>query len=72
MKAGDTVKWTYRHHLNSKSSFLNSKEGILIEITGKIKNKRYVSGSYAKVHFEGNKHPSIVPIKELEVIYKRN
>lgn len=72
MKPGDIVRWTYRHHLNSRSSILRSKEGVLIGITGKVKNKRYVSGSHAKVHFKGNKHPSIVPIKEIELVKSNN
>lgn len=66
-KKGDRVVWTYRHWLNSKSSTLLQKDGTFIETTGKKKNKRYVSGTHAKVHFDGNKHPSVVPIKELKI-----
>jgi CDGSH-type Zn-finger protein len=68
MKKGSTVEWTYKHHLNSKSFIYITKTGIIQEITGKVKNIRYVSGSHAKVLFKGNKHPSIVPIKELKLI----
>lgn len=69
MKEGDRIKWTYKHWLNRKSFTWITKKGVVLEITGKKKNVRYVSGTHAKVHFEGNKHPSIIPIKELERIY---
>lgn len=68
IKSGDKVEWAYKHHLNSKSFTYITKTGIVQEITGNIKNVRYVSGSHAKVLFKGNKHPSIVPIKELKLI----
>ena len=68
MKAGDRVKWTYKHQLNSKSFTWITKEGTLLEITGSVKNKCYVSGNYAKVHFNGNKYPSKVQIEELKLI----
>lgn len=65
MQPGDRVLWSYKHHLNSRSVTIITKAGTLLEITGKKKSKRYVSGTHAKVHFDGNKHPSTVPIKEL-------
>ncbi len=68
MKQGDKVEWTYKHHLNSRSYTLITKTGILIEITGKIKNTKYVSGTHAKVKFNGNKGVSVVPIKDLKPI----
>jgi len=67
MKEGDIVEWTYKHWLNRKSYTLITKRGVIKEITGKVKNKRYVSRPYEKVHFDGNKHPSIVPLKELTI-----
>jgi hypothetical protein len=68
LKSGATVEWTYKHHLNRKSFTYITKTGIVQEITGKVKSVRYVSGSHAKVLFKGNKHASIVPIKELKLI----
>ena len=65
MKPGDTVAWTYKHWLNRKSCTTITKTGTILEITGKVKNKRYVSGTHAKVHFKGNKHPCIKLLKEL-------
>lgn len=67
IKEGVRVVWKYTHHLNSKSKVIRYKYGVVLEITGKVKNTRYVSGTHCKVHFDGNKHPSTVPIKELEV-----
>lgn len=49
MKVGDKIQWAYRHHLNSQSSFVNVKEGIVTKIT----NKKI------HVHFKYNKNPSI-------------
>lgn len=65
IKAGDRIQWTYRHHLNSRSSVMITKSGVFKEVSGKLKNKRYVSGSVAVVHFDGNKHPSRVPYSEI-------
>lgn len=42
-----------------------AKSGVFMEVTGKKKNARYVSGTHAKVLFDGNKRPSVVPIAEL-------
>lgn len=53
---GSKIKWTYKHWLNSKSSTLITKNGILIE---------YISEKLAKVLFNGNKHPSSVLVAEL-------
>jgi CDGSH-type Zn-finger protein len=68
MQRGSTVEWTYKHHLNSRSFIYITKTGIIHEITGKVKNIRYVSGTHAKVLFKGNKHASTVPINELKLI----
>lgn len=68
MKKGDRVQWQYTHHLNSRSSVERIKVGTIIELTGDVKNVRHVSGSRAKVLFDGNKHPSKVPIKDLQPI----
>lgn len=68
MKEGSRVRWTYKHSLNRKSFTYVTKEGVLLEITGAVKNERYVSGTHAKVHFDGNKHPSKVLLKELELV----
>lgn len=65
IKAGTRVQWSYIHSLNSKSKVRRYKSGTVIAITGKVKNVRYVSGTHVKVHFDGNKHPSTVPIKEV-------
>ena len=69
LKSGYIINWTYKHNLNSKSFVYITKKGRVLEITGKVKNKRYVSGCMIKVQFEGNKHPSTIPIDErIEVI----
>lgn len=62
---GSRVSWTYEHHLNSKSSTWITKRGTVLEFVGE-KKKRYVSGVFAKVHFDGNKHPSKVRVSELK------
>lgn len=71
MKEGDLVEWQYKHWLNSKSYTIIAKRGILLEFVSKVKNVRHVAGSHTKVHFEGNKHPSIVSTKELKLIESR-
>ena len=68
MEAGDRVNWTYEHHLNRYSSVYITKEGTLIKFTGETKSVRYVSGKFALVHFDGNKHPSKVLVSELKKI----
>ena len=65
LKPGDRVRWTYKHHLNRYAHTYITKIGLVLEITGAVKNVRYVSGTHAKVQFEGNKHPSIVRITKL-------
>lgn len=65
MKNGDRIQWTYEHHLNSRSSVMRTKVGVLIGTTGSVKNDRYVSGSIAIVHFDGNKGVSKVPYKDI-------
>lgn len=65
IKPGDNVKWTYKHYLNSKSFTYITKKGIVVDVTGAVKNVRYVSGSVAIVQFEGNKTKSKVPVDEL-------
>ncbi|MCP4393545.1 MAG: hypothetical protein GY804_04670 [Alphaproteobacteria bacterium] len=72
MQIGMIVKWTYRHALRSGVYTYITKIGKIKEITGKVKNKRYVSGTHAKVHFMGNKTISKVPINELLIIPELN
>jgi len=67
-KEGVRVSWTYKHFINRKSFTYITKTGTILEIAGKVKNVRYVSGTHAKVQFDGNKYPSIVPIKELHYL----
>lgn len=60
-REGVKIEWT-----STKGSHPLVKKGIFIEVTHKtIPGKRTVCGTHAKVHLNGNKHPSIVPIKEL-------
>jgi len=68
-RKGDIVKWTYKHHLNSKQFTLITKIGKFIS---KIDTKRvdggmrWIERDYCKVHFKGNKQPSKVLIDEIE------
>lgn len=62
---GDRVMWSYQHSLNSKSKTTITKYGTVIEMTGGVKNVRYVCGSYVVIQFDGNKHPSKKPISEV-------
>ena len=59
---GDRVSWTFRHHLNSKSSTLITREGFLLKIPNDYQHKK------ATVHFDRNKHPSKVWYTELRRI----
>lgn len=54
---GDKIEWTYEHWLNSKSYTHITKVGIFIKVRK--------SGTHAKVHFEGNKNSSIIPLNEI-------
>lgn len=57
------VKWRYLHHLNSKSKTWITKHG---EYIGKIRHTvKHRGPQMACVHFDGNKHASIVPLVDL-------
>lgn len=61
------IKWTYTHHLNSRSSIRKTKHGVYF---GKIKHtarhwRNPYSQQMALVQFRGNKHYSKVPYNEL-------
>lgn len=69
---GERVRWTYTHHLNSRSSIERSKDG---EFLCMKLEKRYVThGPYqrsthlARVILDGNRWPSLVSIYQLEKI----
>lgn len=68
---GDKVRWTYKHHLNSKSVTFVTKEGIFLR---KIE-KKYEPGRLLRpdlnrclVQFKNNKYPSRVLVSEIEKI----
>ena len=64
LKKGDTVKWIYRHWLNSLSSTKVTKTGIFL---GEVKHTvKYSGKQLAVVQFEGNKKVSRVPLSELK------
>lgn len=71
IKSGSRIEWWYDHHLNSKSITRRRKTGTVLEVSGRVKNVRYVSGSHIKVLFDGNKHPSCVPKKECMEIFDK-
>ena len=58
------IKWEYRHHLNSRSSLLKTKEGFYY---GRVKHTIKYKGNkqLACVGFNGNKRVSFVPFEEL-------
>ena len=68
IRVGDKVKWSYTHHLNSKSSIVRVKKGVFIsfirseEVCG---GSRITTSHYGKVHFDGNKNPSRVLVADL-------
>ena len=67
LKSGDIVTWSYRHHLNKKSSFINTKTGVFLRsIPSRSKPDEWWF-PMCLVHFEGNKNPSKVKIEELEL-----
>ena len=59
---GSRVRWTYKHHLNSKSYTYLTKDGTLLSY-----KKSNISFSYdmAIVKFDGNKTKSKVRLDEL-------
>lgn len=60
----DRVIWCYRHHLNAKSVTLIIKHGRFLR---QVAHRRpYYGEPMALVWFDGNKHPSRVPLWELE------
>jgi hypothetical protein len=67
IKSGDRVKWTYTHHLNSRSSTRRTKTGTyygLIRHTVKHWRKPNAE-QLACVRFDGNKWTSRVPVSDL-------
>jgi len=68
-RAGDCVKWTYKHYLNANSSTLITKRGKFIRkihsVVGEMYNRHGVN-EFCLVHFEGNKNPSRIRIEEIE------
>lgn len=64
LELDDRVIWCYKHHLNAKSVTLIIKHGRFLR---QIAHRRpYYGGPMAWVWFDGNKHPSRVPLWELE------
>ena len=66
--AGDKVKWSYLHWLNSKSSVRRTKTGVFlrnIKTTKVDGGMRRDTAEYCHVHFEGNKNYSRVLISEV-------
>ncbi len=66
MNSGDRIKWSYRHFLNRKSSFVRTKYGVYIRL---VKHPTPPDARWpqcAVVRFDGNKRVSRVPHCELE------
>lgn len=63
MKKGDKIKYTYEHHLNSRSTTIITKHGIFIR---EVKNRNGKSGKCV-VRFEGNKGNSTVYQSQLKI-----
>lgn len=67
-KKGDRVSWSYKHWLNSRSSTMITKHGVFIR---KINRKQtylkhgIIERKMGLVLFDGNKHPSRVPLISL-------
>ena len=65
---GDKVKWSYTHHLNSKSSVIITKTGVFVRyiVSKKVMGGcRWSTREYCLVHFEGNKNPSRVLVADI-------
>ena len=62
---GDVVYWEYTHHLNSKSSFVNTKKGVFIRNIEHPKRSDQWWTPLSLVQFKGNKNPSRVRRREL-------
>ncbi len=60
-KRGDLVQWSYTHNLNKNSSIRITKVGVFIRNVC----HEVGAGQDVVVHFNGNKNPSKVPLKEL-------
>ena len=68
-KKGDRIMWLYKHHLNSKSVTIRVKHGTYIRgitIQRRDGGMSWPETKYAYVHFDGNKNPSRVLIRELK------
>jgi len=61
------ISWTYEHSLNSKSKTWIKKEGLFLREIKHTRKYRSKPGwvQMAKVWFDSNIHPSIVPYDEL-------
>ena len=67
--ARDFIKWSYTHHLNSRSKTQKTKYGYYF---GLVKHTiRYNGPQLAVVQFFGNKRTSRVPLNELKEMSKR-
>jgi len=65
LEPGDIVYWQYTHHLNSKSSFVNTKKGVFIRnIKHPVKSDTWWN-PMCLVQFAGNKNASRVQRDEL-------
>lgn len=64
-KTGDQIIWVYRHWMNSKSSTLIQKTGVYIRPI--VSMRGYVKPQISYVHFKGNKNPSRIFTRELEL-----
>ena len=62
---GDIVYWQYTHHLNSKSSFVNTKKGVFVRnIKHPFKSDEWWN-PMCLVQFDSNKNASRVQRDEL-------
>lgn len=62
----DRVQWSYRHHLNSRSSFIRTRVGTY---HGLIAHRAgYKGKQMASVYWDGNKWETQVPIDELRLL----
>lgn len=67
IEVGGRVQWTYRHHLNTKSSVLLTKVGVFEGLCRHtVKHwRKHDSKQMVWVHFDGNKRASKVPMCEI-------
>ncbi len=60
MKEGNRIRWSYEHHLNSRSSTIRTKYGYFLAYPVMRRGVKL-----AAVQFDGNKTISYVPITEV-------